>query len=133
LSISNFNKARTLCCKYCVKSGIIFRRFDLEREKFDFDDAQEGFLVDRLEQFIDWNFYQKNAEIYQDYSQSLTIIQSIFFKRLSISNFNKARTLCCKYCVKSGIIFRRFSVFILGFSNHKLESFSMLTNALTSV
>ncbi|CAC9536628.1 hypothetical protein [uncultured Gammaproteobacteria bacterium] len=48
---------------------------DLEREKFDFNDAQEGFLVDRLEQFIDWNFYQKNAEIYQDYSQSLTIIQ----------------------------------------------------------
>jgi hypothetical protein len=25
---------------------------DLEREKFDFDDAQEGFLVDRLEQFV---------------------------------------------------------------------------------
>jgi hypothetical protein len=43
---------------------------DLEREKFDFDDAQEGFLVARLKQFIDWNFYQKNAEVYQDYSQS---------------------------------------------------------------
>jgi hypothetical protein len=26
---------------------------DLEREKFDFDDAQEGFLVARLKQFID--------------------------------------------------------------------------------
>jgi hypothetical protein len=32
---------------------------------------------------------------------------------LSISSFNKNRTLCCKYCVKSGIIFERFSVFIV--------------------
>ncbi len=32
---------------------------DLKREELDFHDAQEGFLVDRLEQYIDWNFYQK--------------------------------------------------------------------------
>jgi hypothetical protein len=55
--------------------------------KFDFDDAQEGFLVARLKQFIDWNFYQKNAEVYQDYSQSLTIISYSY----------KPRSLCCLY------------------------------------
>jgi hypothetical protein len=42
-----------------------------------FDDAQEGFLVARLKQFIDWNFYQKNAEVYQDYSQSLTMLEDL--------------------------------------------------------
>ncbi|SMM99299.1 Channel-tunnel spanning the outer membrane and periplasm segregation of daughter chromosomes [uncultured Candidatus Thioglobus sp.] len=49
---------------------------DLEREKLDFYDAQESFLVKRLEQYIDWNFYQKNAEIYQDYQQFLNNIKA---------------------------------------------------------
>ncbi|CAC9960634.1 hypothetical protein [uncultured Gammaproteobacteria bacterium] len=48
---------------------------DLEREKFDFNDAQEKFLVGRLRQYIDWNFYQKNAEIYQDYKSMLKAIK----------------------------------------------------------
>ena len=83
-SITTFDNTYKISYKYPLlkhgenASGLkTYRRdiLDLEREKFDFNDAQEGFLVDRLEQFIDWNFYQKNAEIYQDYSQSLTIIQ----------------------------------------------------------
>ena len=49
---------------------------DLAREKLDFDDAQEAFLVNRLEQFIDWNFYQKNAEIYQQYQRLLKAIKA---------------------------------------------------------
>lgn len=40
---------------------------DLEREKLDFNDAQEAFLVGRLEQFLLWNLYAKNATIYDDY------------------------------------------------------------------
>lgn len=48
---------------------------DLEREKLDFADAQEKLLVVRLEQYIDWNFYQKNADIYQDYQQLLKMIK----------------------------------------------------------
>lgn len=49
---------------------------DLEREKLDFYDAQEGFLVKRLVQYIDWNFYQKNVEIHQDYQQFLNNIKT---------------------------------------------------------
>ncbi|SSC06903.1 TolC family protein [bacterium endosymbiont of Bathymodiolus sp. 5 South] len=83
-SITTFDNTYKISYKYPLlkhgesASGLkTYRRdiLDLEREKFDFDDAQEGFLVARLKQFIDWNFYQKNAEVYQDYSQSLTIIQ----------------------------------------------------------
>ncbi|WXU00328.1 MAG: hypothetical protein Ctma_1041 [Catillopecten margaritatus gill symbiont] len=57
---------------------------DLEREKLDFGDAQEKFLVDRLKQYIDWNFYQKNADIYQNYKQSLTMIKGSKAKDRSI-------------------------------------------------
>ncbi|CAC9455819.1 hypothetical protein [uncultured Gammaproteobacteria bacterium] len=49
---------------------------DLKREKLDFDDAQEKFLVDRLKQYIDWNSYQKKSEIYQNYRQSLKAIKA---------------------------------------------------------
>ncbi len=83
-NISTFDNAYKISYKYPLlrhdsnaSSLKTYHRdiLDLEREKFDFDDAQEGFLVDRLEQFIDWDFYQKNAEIYQNYAQSLKIIQ----------------------------------------------------------
>jgi outer membrane protein TolC len=47
----------------------------LEREKFDFSDAQEKFLVGRLKQYINWNLYQKKAEIYQNYKRRLQAIK----------------------------------------------------------
>ncbi|KAA0445150.1 MAG: TolC family protein [Candidatus Thioglobus sp.] len=47
----------------------------LEREKLDFADAQEKLLAARLEQFINWNFYQKSADIYKNYLQLLKTIK----------------------------------------------------------
>lgn len=49
--------------------------FDLQREKLDFYDAQEGFLVDRLEQYLLWNLYEKNTEVYKKYLQMLHSIE----------------------------------------------------------
>ncbi len=83
-SLTTFDNTYTVNYKYPLlkhdsnaTSLKSYRRniLDLDREKLDFDDAQEAFLVDRLEQFIDWYFYQKNAEIYQQYQQSLEAIK----------------------------------------------------------
>ena len=50
---------------------------DLQREKFDFDDAQEGFLVDRLEQYLLWSLYEENAKVYAKYLQELLSIKVV--------------------------------------------------------
>ena len=51
--------------------------WDLEREKLDFYDAQEAFLVDRLERYLLWALYDKNAQIYADYLQALKSIELV--------------------------------------------------------
>lgn len=83
-SITTFDNAYTVSYKYPLlrhdsnaSSLKTYRRdiLDLEREKLDFADVQEKLLVVRLVQYIDWNFYQKNADIYQNYQQLLKIIK----------------------------------------------------------
>ncbi len=49
---------------------------DLEREKLDFDDAQEAFLVKRLKQYLDWGLYSENTDIYQQYLQTIQKIKA---------------------------------------------------------
>lgn len=82
-NISTFNNVYAMRYKYPLlkqdanaKSLKTYRRNILrwEREKLDFNDAQEKFLVSRLKQYIDWNFYQKNAEIYLNYRQLLKLM-----------------------------------------------------------
>ncbi len=79
-SISTFDNAYKISYKYPLlkhdgnaASLKTYRRniLDLAREKLDFKDAQESFLVKRLRQYLSWVWYEKRADVYQNYLQAL--------------------------------------------------------------
>ncbi|MBE8189934.1 MAG: TolC family protein [Candidatus Thioglobus sp.] len=86
-SLSEFNNSYLIYYKYPLlkhdsKPAKAFKTYkrnilDLEREELDFYDAQESFLVDRLEQYFLWNLYYQRNDIYQKYVKELTAVKTV--------------------------------------------------------